>query len=854
MNRPNKKNVNKKTSTSKSSAAKSAAKPRAKSADKNSQGKTTAKKAGKPSAAKAAPKSRASKPSSSPVVGIRRGSAADTSVPALLRAPAASPARTKTVPEAESSQSRPPKAKPVKVSAVRRADPFYARECERYDNPLPSREYVVQMLAEQGRPMTMEHLADALDILEPEMPFFERRLRAMERDGDLVRNRRDAYIIPDKVALIRGRVEGHPDGYGFLIPDEGDQDVFLGPRQMRDVLHGDRAMVRITGTDRRGRPEGQIVEVLERANSRIVGRVIEEHGVLIVAAENKRIARDILLAPGGRKKVKTGDVVVVELVEQPSKYQAPIGKVVELLGQYADPGMEIEIALRKHELPHEFSPEAKAQARKIPDKVRKKDMADREDIRDLPLVTIDGETARDFDDAVYCAREGRGFRLVVAIADVSHYVTPDSALDQDARERGNSVYFPRRVIPMLPEKLSNGLCSLNPQVDRLCMVCDMSISATGAIKQYRFYPGVMFSHARLTYNQVAAALYDNDAEALDVVGERLDDLKNLDKLFRVLLKARAKRGAIDFETTETRMIFNEDGKIDRIVPESRNDAHRIIEECMLAANVCASEFLAKHEHPALYRVHEGPSADKLKQLRSFMGEFGLQLTGGDDPQAGDYAKLLEKVKGRPDEQLLQTVMLRSLRQAIYSPDNVGHFGLAYESYTHFTSPIRRYPDLLIHRAIKAVLQGQQYKPGDWEEIGLACSQTERRADEATRDVESWLKCFYMQDRIGEVFTGSVASVVPFGLFVALDDVFVEGLLHISELGEDYFQYDDARHELHGERTGKRFRLSDRITVQLMRVDLETTKIDFRLVKDVNDAGTSPKGGSPGGRRKGRVRG
>ncbi|WP_269144624.1 ribonuclease R [Nitrogeniibacter aestuarii] len=758
------------------------------------------------------------------------------------------------MPETEISQSRPPKAKPVKASAVRRADPFYARECERYDNPLPSREYVVQMLAEQGRPMTMEHLADALDILEPEMPFFERRLRAMERDGDLVRNRRDAYIIPDKVSLIRGRVEGHPDGYGFLIPDEGDQDVFLGPRQMRDVLHGDRAMVRITGTDRRGRPEGQIVEVLERANSRIVGRVIEEHGVLIVAAENKRIARDILLAPGGRKKVKTGDVVVVELVEQPSKYQAPIGKVVELLGQYADPGMEIEIALRKHELPHEFSPEAKAQARKIPDKVRKKDMADREDIRDLPLVTIDGETARDFDDAVYCAREGRGFRLVVAIADVSHYVTPDSALDQDARERGNSVYFPRRVIPMLPEKLSNGLCSLNPQVDRLCMVCDMSISATGAIKQYRFYPGVMFSHARLTYNQVAAALYDNDAEALDVVGERLDDLKSLDKLFRVLLKARAKRGAIDFETTETRMIFNENGKIDRIVPESRNDAHRIIEECMLAANVCASEFLAKHEHPALYRVHEGPSADKLKQLRSFMGEFGLQLTGGDDPQAGDYAKLLEKVKGRPDEQLLQTVMLRSLRQAIYSPDNVGHFGLAYESYTHFTSPIRRYPDLLIHRAIKAVLQGQQYTPGDWEEIGLACSQTERRADEATRDVESWLKCFYMQDRIGEVFTGSVASVVPFGLFVALDDVFVEGLLHISELGEDYFQYDDARHELHGERTGKRFRLSDRITVQLMRVDLETTKIDFRLVKDVNDAGASPKGGSPGGRRKGRARG
>ena len=738
--------------------------------------------------------------------------------------------------------------RPRRVSAVRRADPFFERESERYEHPLPSREYVVQTLTDQGRPMTMEQLARALDIREHEMLPFERRLRAMERDGDLVRNRRDAYIIPDKVALIRGRVEGHPDGYGFLIPDEGDQDVFLGPRQMRDVLHGDRAMVRITGTDRRGRPEGQVVEVLERANARIVGRVIEEHGVLIVAPENKRIARDILLAPGRRKKVRAGDVVVVELIEQPSRYSAPIGQVVEVLGQYADPGMEVEIALRKHDLPHEFSADAKAQTRKLPDTVRKKDMAGREDIRHLPLVTIDGETAKDFDDAVYCAREGRGFRLLVAIADVSHYVTPDSALDQEARERGNSVYFPRRVIPMLPEKLSNGLCSLNPQVDRLCMVCDMSIGATGKIKQYRFYPAVMFSHARLTYNQVAAALFDKDPEALAVVGDRLADLSNLDKLFRVLLKARAKRGAIDFETTETRMIFNDDGKIDRIVPESRNDAHRIIEECMLAANVCASEFLASRKHPALYRVHEGPSADKLKQLRSFLGEFGLQLGGGDEPQAGDYAKLLEQVKGRPDEQLLQTVMLRSLRQAIYSPDNVGHFGLAYESYTHFTSPIRRYPDLLIHRAIKAVLEGKQYKPGDWEAIGLGCSQTERRADEATRDVESWLKCFYMQDRIGEVFTGSVASVVPFGLFIALDDVYVEGLLHISELGEDYFQYDDARHELYGERTGKRFRLSDRITVKLMRVDLETTKIDFRLVGD-NGPGEAGAGNSRKGKGK-----
>ncbi len=762
----------------------------------------------------------------------------------LAPRPTGAVAATKPAPTEKAASKR-------KVSAVRRADPFYARETERYDHPLPSREYVVQMLAEQGRPMTMEQLASALDILEAEEPFFERRLRAMERDGDLVRNRRDAYIIPEKVALIRGRIEGHPDGFGFLIPDEGGGDVFLGPRQMREVLHGDRAMVRITGTDRRGRPEGQIVEVLERANTRIVGRVLEEHGVLIVSAENKRIARDILLAPGGRKKVKSGDVVVVELIEQPSRYAQAIGKVAEVLGQYADPGMEVEIALRKHDLPFEFSADSKAQTRKLPDTVRKKDMAGREDIRHLPLVTIDGETAKDFDDAVFCERQGRGYRLLVAIADVSHYVETGSALDADAQERGNSVYFPRRVIPMLPEKLSNGLCSLNPQVDRLCMVCDMSIAATGAIKQYRFYPAVMFSHARLTYNQVAAALFDQDAEALKVVGERLPDLQNLDKLFRVLLTARAKRGAIDFETTETRMIFNDNGKIDRIVPESRNDAHRIIEECMLAANVCASEFLAEHKHPALYRVHEGPSEERLKQLRSFLGEFGLDLGGGNEPHASDYAKLLGKVKGRPDEQLLQTVMLRSLRQAIYSPDNVGHFGLAYESYTHFTSPIRRYPDLLIHRAIKAVLKRKKYDPGDWEAIGLACSQTERRADDATRDVEAWLKCFYMQDRIGEVFTGSVSSVVPFGLFIALDDVFVEGLLHISELGEDYFQYDESRHELYGERSGKRFRLSDRITVKLMRVDLETTKIDFRLVSETDGAAAA---GQRQGKKKGKRRG
>ncbi|MBS1171999.1 MAG: ribonuclease, partial [Proteobacteria bacterium] len=672
---------------------------------------------------------------------------------------------------------------------------------------------------------------------------FQRRLGAMRRDGQLMQNRAGDFLIPDKADLVRGQVEGHADGYGFLVPDDGSPDLFLGPHEMQKALHRDRVLARVVGVDRRGRREGKIVEVLERANSRVVGRVFDEHGVLFVVAENKRINQDILIAPGTKPRPRAGQVVVVEIIEQPSKHVQPIGKIVEALGNYADPGMEIEIALRKHELPFEFSKEALGETRRLPAEVRKSDAKGREDIRHLPLVTIDGETAKDFDDAVYCEKQGKGFRLVVAIADVSHYVKAGGGLDRDSMERGNSVYFPRRVIPMLPEKLSNGLCSINPEVDRLVMVCDMAIAASGQIQRFRFYPSVMHSHARLTYTEVAAALYEPGSEAQARLGSLLPHLRNLDALYRVLAKARAKRGAIDFETVETQMIFDDNGKIARIAPYERNDAHRIIEECMLAANVCASDFLKEHRHPALYRVHEGPTPEKLAKLREFLKEFGLGLGGGDEPHASDYAKLLAKLDGRPDKQLLQTVMLRSLQQAVYSPENVGHFGLAYESYTHFTSPIRRYPDLLIHRAIKAVLAHDAYKPGDWEAIGLHCSMTERRADDATRDVESWLKCFYMQDRVGETFAGSVSAVVPFGIFVALDDVFIEGLVHISELGSDYFHFDAAGHVLVGERTGRRYRLADRVRVQLVRVDLGTSKIDFRLA----DGEARPE--SPRGRRR-----
>ena len=727
------------------------------------------------------------------------------------------------------------------LSKIRRADPFIEREREKYEQPLPSREYVMQILAAQGAPVEFPGLCDLLDIKPVEQESFSRRLGAMARDGQLMQNRRDAWLIPDRADLVRGRVEGHPDGYGFLVPDKvGDEkgeDLFLSAKEMAKVLHGDRAIARVIGVDRKGRPEGKIVEVTERANRMLVARVFQEHGVWFAVAENKRISQDILLAPPEKRKkgneLVTGQIVMVELLEQPSRQSQPIGKVVEVLGSYADPGMEIEIALRKHELPFEFSSAAEAETKRLPDAVRKEDWKGREDITRLPLVTIDGETAKDFDDAVFCERDGKGYRLIVAIADVSNYVRDGGALDRDAFDRGNSVYFPRRVIPMLPEKLSNGLCSLNPQVERLCMVCDMSIAATGAIRRYRFYPAVMFSHARLTYTEVAAALYENDASARKKIAALLPNLEALDGLFRQLLKAREKRGAIDFETLETRMNFDEHGKIASIEPYERNDAHRLIEECMLAANVCASEYLRAHEHEVLYRVHEGPTAERLVKLRDFLGTFGLQLGGGDAPAAKDYAKLLEKIKPRPDKQLLQTVMLRSLRQAIYSPDNVGHFGLAYESYTHFTSPIRRYPDLLVHRAIKSALAARQYQPvvgeGDWSQVGLHCSMTERRADDATRDVEAWLKCYYMRDRVGEEFAGTISSVVPFGLFVALDEVFVEGLVHVSELGADYFHFDAGAHAMVGERTGRRFRLGDRVRVQLISVNMESNKIDFRLI-------------------------
>ena len=739
---------------------------------------------------------------------------------------------------------------------------------------IPSREDILGIFRSAKAPLDLRALAKSLKVPTEAQSVLSRRLNAMERDGQ-IRADGGYFVLADQSAFIAGRVSSHRDGFGFVIPDEPGDDLFLPEKEMQKVLHGDRVLAKIVGVDRRGRPEGTIVEVVQRANTHIIGRLLNENGAWIVAPEDKRIGQDILVA-GPVGKAKSGQVVSVELTEQPMRFKQPVGRVVEVLGSLDDPGMEIEIAVRKFGVPHIFSDAALKQADKLPSVVREADLADRVDLRDVPMVTIDGEDARDFDDAVYCEpiKIGRtsAYRLIVAIADVSHYVKPNDAL-----ERSTSVYFPRRVIPMLPEKLSNGLCSLNPQVDRLTLVCDAVITAKGEIKAYQFYPAVIHSAARLTYTEVADILGNTKGPEAARRPAIVPHLQNLYEVYHALLKARTERGAIDFETTETYIVCNPAGKIEKIIPRTRNDAHKVIEECMLAANVCAADLLIRHKHPGTYRIHASPTKEKLTQVRTFLKQVGLYLNGGDKPTAGDYAELMKKVKERPDASLLQTMLLRSMQQAVYSPDNIGHFGLAYEAYAHFTSPIRRYPDLLTHRAIKAILLGKKYEPklseksvlntnvsnatrkqqakdkaegkakksaADltvWDALGVHCSANERRADEASRDVEAWLKCYFMQDKLGEEFTGIITGVTTFGVFVQLDTLFVEGLVHVTDLGADYFQYDDARHELRGERTGKRYQLTDRLTVQVVRVDLESRKIDLRLAGEPAVAPKGPRG-------------
>jgi ribonuclease R len=700
--------------------------------------------------------------------------------------------------------------------------------------------------------------------------------------------RKAKNLVPREADRL-GAVQGHRDGFGFVIPDDGGEDIFLSEREMSRVMHGDRVNVRVLGTDRRGRPEGQIVDVILHANKVVIGRLLNENGVLIVAPEDKRIGHDILIPPKGQGNAKLGQVVSVEIIDYPDSYRQAVGRVVEVLGEIDDPGMEIEIAVRKYGVPHEFSAAVKKETDALPDTVQQSDLEGRVDLRDVPLVTIDGADARDFDDAVYCEPvmygKSKAWRLIVAIADVSHYVKPGHPLDDEGLLRATSVYFPRRVIPMLPEKISNGLCSLNPGVDRLCMVCDSVVDNNGVVLAYQFYPAVMHSAQRFTYDIVWEILSNSKGPEATRFTEFRPLLTNLYSLYKILLDARQKRGAIEFETTETQIISNELGKILRIEPRLRNDAHRLIEECMLTANVCAADFIDQNKHLSLYRVHGEPSEEKLVTLRQVLRTSGLSLGGGEKPKPKDYAKLMREIKERPDANMLQSVVLRSMQQAMYQPDNEGHFGLAYPAYSHFTSPIRRYPDLLTHRVIKAILAKKPYTPvlppmvplnltlprkgkgrenavnakkshSDakeaaakgtrlpklpkganaalpiWGQLGVHCSSNERRADEASRDVEAWLKCYYMRDHLGQEYAGTVTGVASFGLFVQLENLFVEGMIHVTELGGDYFQYDEARQELRGERTGIRYRLGDRVHILVSRVDLDARKIEFSLVKSV----------------------
>ena len=729
-----------------------------------------------------------------------------------------------------------------KQKTLKNQDPYYQQEVEKYDNPIPSREFILNVIRENNAPMNREEILTALSIHdEKQIEGIRRRLRAMENDGQLVFTKRKRYALPEKLDLLKGTVIGHREGFGFLQVDGQKEDLFIPNHQMQRVMHGDFVLAQPVGLDRRGRREVRIVRVLENRKKQIVGHFFLENGFAYVVPDDNRIGRDILVPNEHRNGARMGQVVVVELQERSAGFNQPVGVIREILGDNMAKGMEVEIALRNHDIPHQFPSAVEKYVKKFSEEVPEDAKKGRVDLRALPLVTIDGEDARDFDDAVYCEKHGKGWKLWVAIADVSYYVRLRSALDTEAYSRGNSVYFPNRVVPMLPEILSNGLCSLNPQVDRLCMVCEMRISAKGKLTDYRFYEAVMNSHARLTYTKVAKIL-EGDEALRERYAALVPHLEELHHLYQALLGARHQRGAIDFETVETKFIFNAMGRIDRIEPVVRNDAHKIIEECMILANIAAANFMEKHKEPALYRIHAAPSEEKLTSFRSFLSELGLTLGGALKPTTKDYAALLEKVKARPDHELIQTMLLRSLSQAVYNADNIGHFGLALEEYAHFTSPIRRYPDLTLHRGIKYLLAKEQgakrkttnsggyhYSVEEIDLLGEHCSMTERRADEATREVADWLKCEYMQDHIGSEFNGVISSVTSFGLFVRLDDLLISGLVHISSLENDYYQLDAAKQRLIGENSGMQYRLGDKVRIRVEAVHLAQKMVDFSLV-------------------------
>lgn len=711
-------------------------------------------------------------------------------------------------------------------------DPHLQREEQKYGEAVPSREFIISELDSAGRPLNYTTLFERLHCVESQHEGMRRRLKAMQRDGQLICNRRGDYALVDSLELVRGRIIAHRDGFGFLVRDDDKADIFLPARQMRGVFAGDIVLVRVTQS-RGSKTEGAIAEILERKTQQVVGRFYEEGAMSFVAPSSTLTNQDIIVSEKNRNGAEHGQYVSVELIEQPNFRRQPIGRVVSVLGDHLTPGMEVMLSIQTHDIPDVWPAEVTEQASYFNTSVDEKDKLGREDCRALPFVTIDGEDAKDFDDAVYCERmSGGGWRVMVAIADVAHYVKPQSALDIEARNRGNSVYFPSKVIPMLPEALSNGLCSLNPKVDRLAMVCDMQVDEAGICVDATFYNAVIHSHARLTYTQVADMLYGSGGADKSVIWPQV---RELHRVYKKLLKQRVMRGAIDFDTTETRIVFDDDGKIGCIVPVKRNDAHKLIEEFMLLTNQMAAKKTLAEGIPMLYRNHEPPGDDKLLGLRDYLKVLGLRLTGGDTPTSQDYASLISRIQGREDQHILQMVLLQSLKQAKFSPKNSGHFGLAYEEYAQFTSPIRRYPDLVLHRAIKHLCAGKSpqsfsVKGEDMQALGDHCSMTDRRADVATRDAVNWLKCHYMKDKIGDEFEGVISSVTGFGLFVELNHIYVEGLIHISALQNDYYHFDDVQRRLIGKHSGVNYHLGKTLKVRIVRVDLDERKIDFELLE------------------------
>ncbi len=724
----------------------------------------------------------------------------------------------------------------VKQVSKKPIDPFHKRESDKYQVPIPSREFILMTLEDFGRPITFSQLINKLKIDDDKkQEALGYRIRAMLRDGQLMQDRRGRFCLFERINLRRGTIQAHPDGFGFFIPDDGGEDMVLSATEMRAVMHGDKVLAYQTGLDRRGRLEGKIHEVIEHANATVVGRFFSEHGISFVVPDSKRLTQDISIPPEFELSAKNGQIVLVELITFPNKRSQAIGKIIHILGEHMAPGMEIEVAILAHSIPANWPEDVLTEVAKVHQHVSETERQNRTDLRDLAFVTIDGDDAKDFDDAVYCYRKPKGgFQLHVAIADVSHYVRPGSALDRESARRGNSVYFPGKVVPMLPEALSNGICSLNPHVDRLCLVVKMDLNAEGKIIRSSFYRAIIHSKARLTYTQVAAWIEQGHTDkAHQTLWPVIDDLH---QLYRLLLSTRKLRGAMDFDTTETRIEFDENRKIQKIVPLVRNEAHRLIEECMLAANVSTARFLEKAGISTLYRVHASPDEDKIAALRKFLGEFGLQLGGGKKPHPKDFQKVLYHLDGKPEKNLIEMVMLRSLKQAQYIESNDGHFGLAYAAYTHFTSPIRRYPDLLVHRAVGHLIDNMSieqftYTDEEMSKLGKHCSETERRADEATREVVAWLKCEYMQDKLGQVFPGKISSVTGFGIFVELNDIYVEGLIHVTSLKNDYYRFDAIKHQLVGERGGHTYSLGDKMTILVARVDLDERKIDFELASD-----------------------